>query len=151
MDEQTGQKRRGFPVYVPDHQAYEQGVLQEITALRTAVGRLQEGSVDVGQLKEVSQHSKALLTGLQVAVEAYPNLKTSELYAGWMRELSEAEENIAAAIVIFNASVHGFNDRIQLFPGNVVNSWFTRETTLDTFTDNEAQDEFEYQPRFRPQ
>lgn len=134
-----------------DHQAYEGGVLKEITALRSSVGNLNEGTVDVGQLQEVSRHSKALLAGLHVAVEAYPNLKTSELYASWMRELSEAEENIAAAIVIFNASVHGFNDRIQLFPGNVVNSWFNHEKTLDTFSDSEAQGELEYQPGFSAQ
>lgn len=131
-----------------DHQVYEQDAFKEITALRTSVGKLSEGRVDVAQLQEVSMRSKALLSGLRVAVEAYPILRTSELYAGWMRELSEAEENIAAAIVIFNASVHGFNDRVQLFPGNLVNSWFNRETPLDTFTDSEAQDEFEYRPSF---
>jgi len=122
-----------------DHKAYEGGVLKEITALRASVSRLSEGSVDVGQLQEVSKHSKAVLSGLQIAVEAYPNLKTSELYASWMRELSEAEENIAAAIVIFNGSVHYFNDRIQLFPGNVVNSWLNHETALD---------KIEYKPTF---
>lgn len=131
-----------------DHQAYEQGVLQGLTALRSSVTKLSSDSVDVGQLREVDHLSKALLPALRLTVEAYPELKTSELYAGWMRELSEAEENIAAAIVIFNGTVQGFNDRIQEFPGNLVNSWFNRERPLETFTDGAAQSEFEYRPTF---
>jgi len=131
-----------------DHQAYEQGVLQGLTALRSSVTKLSSDSVDVGQLREVDHLSKALLPALRLTVEAYPELKTSELYAGWMRELSEAEENIAAAIVIFNGTVQGFNDRIQEFPGNLVNSWFNRERPLETFTDSAAQSEFEYRPTF---
>jgi LemA protein len=131
-----------------NHQAYEQGVLQQLTALRSSVAKLSPESVDVGRLQEVDQCSKALLSGLRVAVEAYPVLKTSELYAGWMRELSEAEENIAAAIVIFNGTVESFNDCIQEWPGSAVNARFNREKPLDTFTDSAAQNEFEYKPNF---
>lgn len=130
------------------HQAYEQGVMQQLTALRSSVAKLSPDSVDVGQLQRVDQQSKALLSGLQVAVEAYPVLKTSELYAGWMRELAEAEENIAAAIVIFNSTVEGFNDSIQEWPGSAVNARYNREKPLDTFTDSAAQNEFEYKPNF---
>jgi len=132
-----------------DHQAYELGVMRDLTALRSSVAKLSADAVNVSQLHEVDQHSKSLLSGLRVAVEAYPVLKTSELYAGWMRELAEAEENIAAAIVIFNSTVQGFNDRIQEFPGNLVNSWFNHELPLDTFTDSAAQGGFEYKPTFR--
>jgi len=131
-----------------DHQAYEEGVLTQITALRSSVAKLSTDKMDVGQLQEVDQQSKSLLTGLRVAVEAYPVLKTSELYAGWMRELAEAEENIAAAIVIFNSTVQTFNDYIQEFPGNLVNSSFNHERPLDTFTDSNAQNQFEYKPTF---
>jgi LemA protein len=131
-----------------EHQAYEQGVLRELTALRASLAGLSRDAVDVGKLQEVEQHSRALLSGLRVTAEAYPTLKTSELYAGWMRELSEAEENIAAAIVIFNGAVHTFNDGIQEFPGNVVNGWFNRETALATFADSKAQGAFEYEPTF---
>ena len=129
-----------------DHQAYELGVLKEITALRSSVAGLSADAVNVSQLQEVERHSKSLLAGLHVAVEAYPVLKTSELYAGWMRELAEAEENIAAAIVIFNSTVQEFNDRVQEFPGNIINSWFNHEKPLETFTDSAAQSGFEYRP-----
>jgi len=132
-----------------DHQAYERGVFKDITALRASAERLSDDKVDIGQLQDVDRRSKMLLSSLNVAVEAYPALKTSELYAGWMRELAEAEENIAAAIVIFNSTVQGFNDNIQEFPGNLVNSWFNRERPLDTFTDGKAQGGFEYQPTFK--
>ena len=131
-----------------DYQAYEGGVLERITALRNAVSGLLSTQVDVGQLQEAEQCSRSLVAGLRVAVEAYPTLKTSELYAGWMRELSEAEENIAAAIVIFNGTVHEFNDRVLEFPGNAVNARFNKEQPLQTFTDSKAQAGFDYKPNF---
>ena len=131
-----------------DYKAYEQGELEKLTALRSSVAKLSPDAVNVSQLQEVDQHSKSLLSGLRVAVEAYPALKASDLYAGWMRELSEAEENIAAAIVIFNSTVQGFNDRLQKFPGNLVNARFNRERPLETFTDSAAQSAIEYQPTF---
>lgn len=131
-----------------DHQAYEQSTLEKLVALRSAVSALSAETVNIGQLQQAEQLSKSLLSGLRVTVEAYPALKTSELYAGWMRELSEAEENIAAAIVIFNGTVHVFNDGIQEFPGNMVNTWFNREQPLETFTDSAAQAGIEYQPTY---
>lgn len=131
-----------------DHQAYESGVLTQVTALRTSLGKLSPNTVNTAQLQAVEQDYKAFRSALTVAVEAYPVLKTSELYASWMRELSEAEENIAAAIVVFNSTVERFNDGIQEFPGNVVNSYFNNEQALATFTDTAAQGEFEYQPKF---
>jgi|SRR5688572_4109145 len=133
-----------------DHQAYEQSTLEKVTALRSAVAALSADNVNVGQLQQADQLSKSLLSGLRVTAEAYPVLKTSELYAGWMRELSEAEENIAAAIIIFNGTVHVFNDGIQEFPGNMVNAWFNHERPLETFTDTAAQAGIEYRPTFTP-
>lgn len=133
------------------HQAYEGKVLQDLTALRSAVDELADDTVDVTKLAAAEQRSKDLFGSLRVAVEAYPVLKTSELYAGWMRELSEAEENIAAAIVMFNMTVQRFNDAIQTFPGDAVNARFNREKTLATFTDSVAQSEFEYRPEFAKQ
>jgi LemA protein len=88
------------------------------------------------------------MSGLNVAVEAYPELKASDLYKGWMKELAEAESNVAAAIQIFNRNVEDFNNSLQVFPGNMVNGFFNREKPLATFTDPEAEADFEYKPQF---
>lgn len=128
------------------YQAYEQGVLSAVTSLRTSLDRLKDETVDVAGLQQVESQTKALLSGLRVTAEAYPQLGASNLYAGWMRELSEAEENIAAAIVIFNSAVNGFNDRIQMFPGNVINANLNREQPIAAFTDSKAQAAIEYAP-----
>lgn len=131
-----------------DHQAYEQSTLEKITALRGSLGALSADTVDVGKLQQVDQQSKSLLAGLRVTAEAYPVLKTSELYAGWMRELSETEDNVAAAITIFNETVQSFNDAIQAWPGSAVNARFNKERPLAEFSDSAAQAGIEYRPSF---
>jgi LemA protein len=127
-----------------EYQEYEAGLQRQLTELRGLAQGLSEHEVDVGSLKDVEECSRSLLAGIKVAVEAYPELKTSELYAGWMKELAESEDNVAAAIVIFNAGVQGFNDRIQMFPGNWVNALFNKERSLGTFTDSEASAGIEF-------
>ena len=127
-----------------EYQEYESGLQRQLTQLRGLAQGLTEETVDVGSLKDVEECSRALLAGIKVAVEAYPELKASELYAGWMRELAESEDNVAAAIVIFNAGVQGFNDRIQLFPGNWVNAMLNKERSLPTFTDSAARSGIEF-------
>ena len=77
-----------------DHQAYEQGVLREITALRSSVDKLSADTVNLGQLQEAERHSRSLIAGLRVAVEAYPVLKTSELYAGWKIGRASCRERV---------------------------------------------------------
>ena len=129
-----------------DYQAYEGDVMKQLTALRSSVDGLSSDKVDMDQLKESKQISKSLMAGLNVAVEAYPDLKTSGLYASWMSELSEAEENVTASISIFNANVQDFNNRIQEFPGNSINSMFNKESELNTFSDSKAEKSFEYKP-----
>lgn len=134
-----------------DHQAYEQGTMERVTALRGSLAGLSADAVDVGKLQQVDAQSKSLLAGLRVTAEAYPLLKTSELYSGWMRELSETEDNVAAAITIFNETVQSFNDAIQEWPGSAVNARFNRERALETFTDSAAQAGIEYRPTFSQQ
>lgn len=63
-----------------------------------------------------------------------------------MREVTEQQENIGAAIRIFNQNVEAFNTGIEVFPGSLINSLFAKKTRLKTFTDSEAQAGFEYSP-----
>ena len=131
-----------------EYKEFEQDLQTKITELRTAMGKLSDKVVDVSALRKTEGLIQGPMSGVNVAVEAYPDLKTSDLYRSWMRELSEAESNVAAAIRIFNQNVESFNNSLEVFPSNMVNEWFNKETAVDTFTDTEAEAGLEYKPNF---
>jgi LemA protein len=78
--------------------------------------------------------------------EAYPELKSSDLYLKTMKQLAEVEENVTASIRIYNSSVQEFNSAIQTFPGSFINRNVTRQVAVKEFTDAEAAKDFSYQP-----
>ncbi len=55
-------------------------------------------------------------------VENYPELKANDIYLKMMNEIEEQNENVGAAISIFNRNVELFNNHIQIFPNNIVNT-----------------------------
>jgi len=130
---------------VEDYKLHEASVLKEVTALRGAIAELDNG-VDAGKLAKAEQSTQALMNGLKVAVEAYPELKASDTYLKVMAEISEQQEQVGAAIRIFNHNVEEFNNAIQMFPGSLVNGMLCRKTRIASFTDSQAQSGFEYKP-----
>ncbi|MDF0535882.1 LemA family protein [Shewanella yunxiaonensis] len=127
---------------------YEKGLLEKVTALRSALAALSADTIDTKGLAKAESHMSEVVKGLNIAVEAYPELKASELFSKLMREITEQQENIGAAVRIFNRNVELFNNGIEVFPNNLVNSTFTHKHRLDTFDDSEAAAGFEYKPNF---
>ncbi|ARD23507.1 MULTISPECIES: LemA family protein [Shewanella] len=131
-----------------EHKDYESDLLPKITALRQGINALQDNNIDPKLQSQVDKASQELIKGINVAVEAYPELKASESFAKFMGEITEQEENVGAAVRIFNQNVANFNNCIQAFPNNIVNSLFNKKQVIEVFTDSKAQAAFEYKPKF---
>lgn len=131
---------------VGQYSEFESGLQTTITQLRSELGKLSSDTPDATKLQEVEKLSESVLSGLRVSVEAYPDLKASELFNNLMREITEQQEHIGAAIRIFNYNVEQFNNGIQNFPSNMVNGMINKEVEVNTFSDAEAQAGFEYKP-----
>ena len=129
-----------------DYGKFEQDTFTKVAEVRSAVAKLSGDAINPKLLEVAERASQSLLTGLRATFEAYPELKASELYKKWMNALEEIQQNITAAITIFNETVEDFNNSIMTFPSNVVNNALNKETELTTFTDSAAQGEFEYKP-----
>lgn len=130
------------------HKEFEQDLLPKITALRQGINALQDNRIDTKLQHNVDLASQELIQGIRVAVEAYPELSASESFSKFMYEITEQEENVGAAVRIFNQNVANFNSCIQSFPHNMVNGWFNKKHTIEVFSDSKAQAEFEYKPKF---
>lgn len=148
---QERQKNKIIPhlqLMTEQYQQFESGVQQKIAALRSALGGLSSDKMDTNKLEEVESATRNLVQGMHIAVENYPELKANEMFGKLMREIAEQQENIGAAIRIFNQNVEAFNNGIEMFPNSVVNNLLNKKTKLNTFSDNEAEAGFDYKPNF---
>ncbi|MDP4567803.1 LemA family protein [Pseudomonas sp. LPH60] len=132
---------------VAGFQDYESQLLEKIVGLRSAITSL-PSVADGEALKSVDRETKALLGGLNLAFEAYPELKSAELMNNLMREVAEQEGNVSGAITLFNLNVEHFNNSIQLFPGSLVNRLTLKKSLVTPFSDSQASAGFEYKPNF---
>ncbi|MFA6292327.1 MAG: LemA family protein [Victivallales bacterium] len=72
--------------------------------------------------------------------ENYPNLKANEQFLNLQKNLSDMEEQIAAARRAYNAAVTDFNNSCEMFPTNIFASLFSFEKKkLFQVSDNEKQ------------
>ena len=60
-----------------------------------------------------------------MAVEAYPDLKANQNFLSLQEELTSTENKISFARQNYNDQVLFFNNKIQMFPSNIVAGMFS--------------------------
>jgi len=105
---------------VKDYMGYEQETLEKVIRARnqalSATG-VQGTAAAEGALS-------GALRSLFAVVEAYPQLKANENVARLQEELTSTENRIAFARQFYNDMVMRYNTRIQVFPSNIIASFF---------------------------
>lgn len=101
---------------------HEQALLTEITRLRTEVIKAAESAdrSDTEKRFELEAVLENKLSGLMVAVENYPELKSQDNMLEAQRVYADVEEHISAARRSYNAAARRFKDAIQIFPGTLI-------------------------------
>lgn len=103
---------------VKGYMKHERELLENVTALRSqAVDQQSKG--DTKALAKTESQLGGMLGQLQIAVEAYPDLKANQNVAQLMDELSDTENKIQAARRFYNSMVRDFNTKIESFPNNM--------------------------------
>lgn len=103
---------------------HEQSLLTEVTQLRTDVMKAAKVAGSAGAEKRFALEAalESKLSGLMVAVENYPDLKSHANMLEAQRAYADVEEHISAARRSYNAAGRRFKDAIQIFPGSVIAS-----------------------------
>lgn len=127
---------------------FEKSTLEKVTELRQQILNLNLKNTDVSQLQHVEKLNQDLMKSLNVVVENYPELKADTLYAKMMDDIQEQNENVGAAITIFNRNVEEFNNIIQIFPNNMINTMTLAKQPIRPFSDNVITQNFDYKPNF---
>ena len=138
----------GLQPLVEQYSSFEKGTLEKVTELRQNILNLNMNNTDVSQLQRIESLNKELMRSLIVVVENYPELKANEIYLKMMNEIEEQNENVGAAISIFNRNVELFNNHIQVFPNNIVNTMTMGKKAIRPFRDQMVTQNFDYRPNF---
>jgi LemA protein len=113
------------------YMAHERQTLEAVTNARAAamagLSAAQQNPGDPGAMKQLAQTQGALtgaLGRLNVAVEAYPDLKASQNMMQLSEELTSTENRVAFSRQAYNDSVMSYNNRRESFPGSVIAGMF---------------------------
>jgi LemA protein len=101
---------------VKGYAAHERDVLQAVTDARAKAMSV-AGPAASGAAEGVLGQA---LGRLLAVAEAYPQLRATENFQQLQAELSNTEDQIAAARRIYNGNVQSYNTRIQVFPNSVI-------------------------------
>ena len=117
---------------VKGYMKHEEKVLTQITNARA--GAVNAETIDE-KIAAENQLTSAL-SGFNVAVEAYPDLKASSNFTQLQEEISDVENKLAAVRRFFNSATKELNNAVQTFPSNVIAGMFgfQKETMFDLGT-----------------
>lgn len=105
---------------VKGYAAHESGVFEKVTEARS--NAMQAGST---QAKAQAENMLSdTLKSLFAVAEAYPDLKANQNFLELQRELSDTENKIQASRRFYNGNVLELNNKIEMFPSNVIASVF---------------------------
>jgi LemA protein len=99
---------------------HERDTLENITKLRN----LAAGAKSVGESAKAEGELSSALSSFFVVVESYPDLKANQNFLAVQEELSSTENKIGFARQLYNDTVMGFNNKIQVFPNNTIAGMF---------------------------
>ncbi|MFT5233705.1 MAG: LemA protein [Candidatus Krumholzibacteriia bacterium] len=107
---------------VKGYMSHERETLEAVTQARAAVGGAGGGDLEGRMAAEAGLG--AALGRLLMVTEAYPDLKASTNFLALQEELSSTENKISFARQFYNEVVMRMNNKVQMFPGNIIAGMF---------------------------
>ncbi len=101
---------------VKSYARFEQEILEKITAMRSSLG----GTRRAAELGRFERDTRSLLGNVLLTVEAYPELRTSEIVRELTSSIRSLETELARHRYTYNNIVQEFNTKIDTVPSNLV-------------------------------
>lgn len=130
---------------VRGYMKHESTVLTDVTNARANAMK----ATTIDEKIQAEQQLTTALRGLQVAVEAYPDLKASTNFMQLQEEIADVENKLAAARRFFNSSTKELNVAIEVFPSNIVASMFGFKKEMMFDLGDEGRKEMEQPPEIK--
>ena len=95
---------------------HEKDTLKEMVELRNNT----YDNMSTNEKVEVNNKLSQEINKLMAIAESYPDLKASENFKDLSQQLTKVEEDIANSRKYYNGVVKKFNDKVQMFPSNII-------------------------------
>ncbi len=105
---------------VQSYARFERETLENVTRMRTEVLKVSSPE----DVQKIDRESRRILGNIMVAVENYPDLKTSQTVQKLMDAVREVEDEIARHRYTYNNIVQEFNTKVDTIPSNIVAAMF---------------------------
>jgi len=101
---------------VKGYAKHEKETLEEIIKLRNGVYD------NMSDNEKISANNKLTsgINKIMALAEAYPELKANENFKDLSGQLTKIEDEIANSRKYYNATVRDFNNKVEMFPSNIV-------------------------------
>lgn len=99
---------------------HESKILAAISDARAKLS----GASTMSEKAAADSELSSAVSRLLVVVENYPNLKADSQFSALTDELAGTENRITVARKDYNASVKEYNQKIKMFPGNIMANMF---------------------------
>jgi LemA protein len=138
IDVQLKRRHDLIPNLVETAKGYMQHERETLSAVTDARSRAM-GADGVGAKSQAEGQLSGALSKFMLVVENYPDLKANQNFLALQEELTSTENKIAFSRQSYNDQVLFFNNKIEMFPSNVIAGMFNF-TTEEFF---EIEDEAE--------
>lgn len=101
---------------VKGYAKHEKETLEEVIKMRS-------GDYDIMSNEEKIRANTKITGGISrimALAESYPNLKANENFSNLAKELTKTEDEIAQSRKYYNATVRLFNNKVGMFPSNIL-------------------------------
>lgn len=107
---------------VKGYMKHEAGTLEAVTRARQQAVNVSASTVE--EKARVENQLSQTLRSLFAVAESYPDLKANQNFLALQEELTSTENKIGFARQYYNDSVMRFNNRIEMFPTNILAGMF---------------------------
>lgn len=101
---------------VKGYAKHEAETFENVTKWRAGLPK----KLSLQEKQEFMGKMDAVQSGINIAVEAYPELKAEKLFSNLQASISDVEEHLQAARRLYNSNVSRINSIIVTFPRSIV-------------------------------
>ncbi len=122
---------------VKGYASHEKDTLERVVQARSRA----MGAKNMDERIQAEGELGQALGRLMLLVENYPDLKANQNFLALQEELTSTENKISFARQFYNDSVMTYNNKIQMFPSNVIAGMFNFKEAAFFKVENEAERE----------
>lgn len=95
---------------------HEAETLENVTKWRAGLPK----KLTMAEKQEFMSKMNTVQSGINVQIEAYPDLKADKVFQNLQQSISDVEEHLQAARRLYNSNVSSINTKIVTFPTSIV-------------------------------